>query len=277
MIPPASDSNMASYTPTYIPTPNWDIPADSNLVVLGRLIKDPKDPQSKIPESGVSPIESSAIYQGEKIDWETTLEKVHSGTIGLWAKCMQFVGGGLSFSQLKSTVENHRFSVLETKYFLPEEDYLARALEDPGVQAYLQVHNWRKPVYLVTGIKTARGASVRTDNKTMRSTRMELKADATAVGANIDVGPEVSWDLGNKRDVSYGGSTDYIFAYQLTMMKPKKKGNSFQNRRFVRGALYEKCEDSGADELGVKDIFDIEEEIDGGFPDAWEQVKGDGA
>ncbi|KAF7517072.1 hypothetical protein G7054_g13927 [Neopestalotiopsis clavispora] len=268
---------MASHTPTYIPTPNWDIPANSDLVVLGRLIKDPKDPQSKIPESGVSPILASAIYQGEKTDWETTLEKMHSGTIGLWAKCMQLVGGGLSFNQVKSSMENHRFSVLETKYFLPGDEYLSRALEDPGTRAYLQVHNWRKPVYLITGIKTARGASVRTDQKTSRSTRIELKADATTVGANVEMGPEANWDLGKKSDISYGGSTDYIFAYQLMRIMPKKKGSTFKTNKFVHGALYEKQEDEGAVELGIQDVFDIEEEVREGFRDAWEQVKDDEA
>ncbi|KAK1965188.1 hypothetical protein LY78DRAFT_693624 [Colletotrichum sublineola] len=148
---------MSSYTPTYIPSPNWDIPFDSDLVVLGRLIKDPKNPQSEVPGSRADPIAPPTVYEEEKTDWETTSERTRSGKIGLWTKCLQVVEGGLSLGQLKSSLETHRFTTLETKYFLPEDDYLAQALEDAGVQAYFEVHNWRKPVYLITGIKIVRG------------------------------------------------------------------------------------------------------------------------
>ncbi|KDN64031.1 hypothetical protein CSUB01_02594 [Colletotrichum sublineola] len=148
---------MSSYTPTYIPSPNWDILFDSDLVVLGRLIKDPKNPQSKVPGSRADPIAPPTVYEEEKTDWETTSERTRSGKIGLWTKCLQVVEGGLSLGQLKSSLETHRFTTLETKYFLPEDDYLAQALEDAGVQAYFEVHNWRKPVYLITGIKIVRG------------------------------------------------------------------------------------------------------------------------
>ncbi|KAK2753984.1 hypothetical protein CKAH01_17523 [Colletotrichum kahawae] len=172
---------MANLVPTYIPTPNWDIPADSDLVVLGRLMKDPKDPESKIPGSSDTPIPPPKIYEGSKLDWATTLEQLRSNSIGLWAKCLQFIGGGLSVRQLKASVENHRFDVLQTSYSRPDNDYYAQVLSDPGVQAYLEVHRWRKPVYMITGIKNARVATVMTQSSTERGIEMELKADATSI------------------------------------------------------------------------------------------------
>ncbi|KAI0881977.1 uncharacterized protein GGS22DRAFT_171259 [Annulohypoxylon maeteangense] len=262
---------MSSHTPTYIPSPNWDIPADSDMVVLGRLIKDPKNPQSKILKSSDDPIPPPKIYEGEKTDWQTTLEQVRSGSIGLWAKCLQFIEGQLSFSQLKSSMEEHKFATLETRYFLPDEDYLAQALEDTGVQAYLQVHNWRKPVYIITGIKIARGASISTESNVERSAQAGLKVDATSVGVPVEMGPEASWESKKKRGISYGGSTDYIFAYQLTSMKPKKKGKEFSNKSYVKGAVFGKGEKDGDMEVKVKDAFDIEE-VDLGFPDTCSQV-----
>ncbi|KAI4599468.1 hypothetical protein KJ359_001910 [Pestalotiopsis sp. 9143b] len=264
---------MSSNTPTYIPSPNWDIPADSKLVVLGRIIEDPKDPESQVPESAVLPIPPSAVQDGEKIDWETNLAKVRAGTIGLWAKCMQVLSGSMSYSQLKSSLENHKFSELETSYFRPDERLLAQALEDRGAQAYFQVHHWRKPVYLITGIKIARGASVSTENRVTRSLQAELKADATSTGVNIEVGPEASLVNEKKTGISYGGSTDYIFAYQLTRIKPKNKGKDHKSDKFVKGALYGKDEGDNPTDLKINDIFDIEEEISGGFQDTWEQAK----
>ncbi|KAI5925585.1 hypothetical protein F4810DRAFT_717917 [Camillea tinctor] len=227
---------MAPKIPTYIPSPNWDIPSDSDIVVLGRLIKDPSDPQSKISVSA-DPITPPKIYEGEKTDWKATLDQMRSGRIGLWAKCLQLAGELLSFSQLQSSIENHEFTVLETKYFLPDDEYFTQAVEDAGVQAYFMVHNQRKPVYMITGIKIARGASLNTETRTESSAKAEVKVDATT----------------------------------LVEIKPKRRAMEYSMDNFVKGALFG-IEDEGEDTLKkVRDIFDISE-VDVGFPDTWEQV-----
>lgn len=266
---------MSSRTPTYVPSPNWDIPADSDVVVLGRLIKDPKNPQSKIPKSKDKPHQPSKIYEGEKIDWQTTLDRLRSGSVGLWAKCLQVVGGQLSLSQLKSSIEDHRFTTLETKYFLPDDEYLAGALQDPGVQAYLLVNNWRKPVYLITGIKIARGASVNTEDTTERSAKIEVKANTSSAGVPLAAGPQATYESRKKRGVTYAGSSDYIFAYQLTRMKPKTKGQDCKAQGYVKGAVFGKDEERHSAEINIRDVFEVEEETCLGLLDIWEQVERD--
>lgn len=267
------DVNMSANIPTYIPSPNWDIPADSDIVVLGRLIKDPKNPQSQIPKSSADPIPPKKVYEGEKPRWQTTLDQTRSGKIGIWAKCLQIVGGQLSLSQLKTAIEDHKFSHLETKYFLPDDEYLSQALEDAGVQAYFQVHNWRKPVYLITGIKIARGASVSTESSKVRSTKAELKVDGSSLGVPVEVGPEASWESKYKRGISYAGSTDYIFAYQLTRIKFKRGGQKSVSESFVKGAVFGRDKGDDVAGLALQDSYDIEEENGLGFPDILEEVK----
>lgn len=265
---------MSSTTPTYIPSPNWDIPADSDIVVLGRLIKDPKNPESRVPGSAY-PIPLPKIYEAEKTDWQTTLDQLRSGTIGIWAKCLHSISGQLSFSQLKSSVENHKFDTLETRYILPDDNYVEKALQDAGAQAYFQVHNWRKPVYLITGIKIARGASVHAESNTERSAQASLQVDGTLSGAPSKAGPEGTLESKMKRGISYGGSTDYIFAYRLMKIQPKKGGQKFTNRSYVKGAVFEKGEEDKGAEVKVGDAFDTEEEVSLGFPDILEQIEKD--
>lgn len=243
-------------TPTYIPAPNWDIQADSDIVVLGRLIKDPTDPESKIPAYPITP---STIYEGKKIDWQTTLDEIRSAKIGLWAQCMQYLGGGMSFSKLKSKLEKHKFETLETSYFMPENEYFDQVLLDPDVQAYFEVTGWRKPLYLITGIKIARGASASTETRTETSTHAELKFDGTMAAVPINVGPETDYDLTEARGVSYGGSTDYIFAYRLTRIKPNRWGEGSENQRFVKGAVFGSGEEEDAAVSQARDAFDFEE------------------
>lgn len=266
---------MSSIIPTYIPAPNWDIPADSEIVVLGRLIKDPKNPESKIPKSSTNPIPLPRVYEGEKTDWQTNLERVRSGKIGIWAKCLQAVGGQLSFTQLQSAAEDHEFNSLETKYFLPDDEYLAQAVNDAGVQAYFQVCNWRKPVYLITGIKIAKGSRVTSERSTERSAQAELKVVATTLGAPVEGGPEAAWESKKRRRISYAGSTDYIFAYRLMRMKPKRRGQESVNESYVKGAVFDKEERGDAAKPALRDVYNIEEETDFGFPDNWEGIETD--
>lgn len=183
--------------------------------------------------------------------------------------------GELSFTQLQSAAEDLEFDVLETKYFLPDDEYFAQAINDPGVQAYFQVCNWRKPVYMITGIKIARGSKVTSERNTERSAQAEIKVDATDLGVPVEVGPEATWESKKKSGVSYAGSTDYIFAYQLTRMKPKRKGRGSSNESYARGAVFDKEERGDTAKPALQDVYNIEEEADIGFPDTWESIEAD--
>ncbi|KAG6359196.1 hypothetical protein INS49_012716 [Diaporthe citri] len=243
-------------TPTYIPSPNWDIHADSDIVVLGRLIKDPYEPESKLRAFPIAP---STIYEGKKTDWQTTLDEIRSAKIGLWAQCMQYLEGGVSFSIIKSKLENHKFDTLETTYFLPDDEYFDRVLSDLDVQAYFEVTGRRKPVYLITGLKIARGASASTETSTEKSTQAELKFDGTSSAIPINMGDEIDHDLKTTRGVSYSGSTDYIFAYRLTRIKPSRWGDGSKNKAFVKGAAFGSDEEEDVTDIKARDAFDLEE------------------
>lgn len=265
--------------PTYIPAPNWDIQADSDIVVLGRLIKNPQDPESKLR---TPPFRPSKTECGMKTDWRTTLEEIHSAKIGLWAKCMQYIEGGISFSVLKSKIENHKFDTLETTYFLPEDEYFDQVLGDPDLQAYFEVTGRRKPVYLITGLKIARGASASTETSNEQSTHTELKFDGTSSAIPINAGPEIDLDPKVTRGISYGGSTDYIFAYRLTRIKPRRWGDGSKIEGFVKGAAFGTGEEEDDADIGARDAFDFEDvgldddDIGEAFLETVMQVNSDG-
>lgn len=261
---------MAARVPTYMPVPNWDIPANSNLVVLGRLIKDPRNPESKVDESGIVPVPSDGIYEVTKEDWATVMGQLRSNSVGLWAKWLQWIGGGLSFRALKASVEAHRFEHLETKYFVPDKKYFAEVLKDEGVQLYLDIWERRKPVYLVTGVKTAKVASVTTHKATEKAAEAKLKVDATNTGAPLELGPELKKEVAKIDDISFRGSTDYIFAYRIYKIKPIKDREAFDSKPYVKGALFDK-DGSKLDYESELDRYEIEEETEFGLKDCLEK------
>lgn len=257
----------------YIPAPNWDIPADSDLVVLGRLIKDPKNPERAIPGSAHIPLQPQRIYPGEKRGFSYVSDQLKSGKIGIWAKALQVVGGGLDLSQTKAYLDIHEFETLETKYFVPDVDYIAKAMQDEGVQGFLHATHKREPIYLITGLKIARGAKVTNKTHLQRTVAGEVKVDATTFGAPVEVGPEASLGLRTSALTSFAGSTDYIFAYRLERIKIKKRTDEITSKEYIKGAMFGRDGDDSDDE----DEFVADEftEIDGVEEDEYEVVPAD--
>lgn len=265
---------MAAKIATYIPCPNWDIPATSTIVTLGSLIRDPKKPESRISRSVPPPIPASSIQTGTKTDWHTTSTELLSGKFGIWAQCLQIVGlgGDLSFNALKSSLEDHKFEFLETKYILPDDELIAQGLKDRFVQGYLEVGEWRKPVYLITGIKTARGASVKSSAPREIGGSGKAGVDLTAVGAPVTLGPEAGIEKRRERSVAYAGSTDYIFAYQLKRIRARK-GGDFEEKDYLKGALF-RMDDDIEKEISLHEAYEIDD-FDGegqGIPDVLRHV-----
>jgi len=250
---------------TWIPAPNWDVPAASPVVVLGSIIEDPKNPESRINKNGPVAVPDTKIQQGQKTDWETTTDELRSGKIGLWAQCLQVIGlgGDFSLSALKSSLENHKFEFLETKYFLPDEieGYMDESVFDDYVQAYFEVA--KKPVYMITGLKIARGSVVETKEKKEYGGDGKLGIDLKPVAVPLTFGPKGEFKNQKERTVGWGGSTDYIFAYRLTRIRSRKYG-TYKTDKFNKGAVFDK--DGGREE---DEGFDIDDD-DGeqlGIPD----------
>lgn len=105
------------------------------------------------------------------------------------------------------------------------------------------------------------------------SAQAEVKVDATALGAPVEVGSEASWESKKKSGISYAGSSDYIFAYRLTRMKPKRRGHGSSNESHVKRAEFGKEEGGDAATPALQDVYDIEEEAGIGFSDTWESIE----
>lgn len=253
---------MSAIVKTWIPAPNWDIPATSPSVVLGSIIKDPKNPETRINRKGPVPVPTDKVLHGEKRDWRTTSSEVRGGKLGLWAQCLQIVGlgGDVSFSRMKTSLEDYKFDHLETMYFLPDEieNYMDESVYGDYVQAYFEATGFRQPVFMITGIKIARGSVVETTAKKENGGEGKVGVDLTALGAPVTLGPEGTWKNDKERVVWWGGSTDYVFAYQLKRIKCKR-GGSYDVKDFNKGAVFGKDDDEQEENLEQEyDIVDYD-------------------
>jgi hypothetical protein len=119
-----------------------------------------------------------------------------------------WIGGEFNLSALKSSLENHKFEFLETQYFLPDEidGYMDESIFDDYVQAYFEVA--KKPVYMITGLKIARGSVVESTVKKEVGGDGKVGVDLTAVGAPVTLGPKGEFKNRHVRTVGWGGRFD---------------------------------------------------------------------
>lgn len=130
---------------------------------------------------------------------------------------------------------------MDTTQFVPKEDYLQKCIEAEGVRRYLDRSRYRKPVYVITGIKTVYGAKAKSFVSRTRGGKLGVSVDSTlwsggAVPASLEPGVEGHREA--KGGTSWEGSSDFVFAFRVRKVHVNKKtqtvGKSYD---YNKGAL----------------------------------------
>jgi hypothetical protein len=180
---------MASHTKTYFLSPNWDFPP-SGPIQMGSLIADPTKPSRSLNRGSIIPIPATSHLHSTKKDFKLSSSELHSGRIGIWATFSQVVGmaGDLSYEQKKDSSEVYHCASLETDHFVPGDKYIFDSLQNEEVKAYISASWWKKPVYMITGLKIAKGFKVTTSERQHRGGNGKAGVDGAAAGAPVPVG-----------------------------------------------------------------------------------------
>lgn len=206
---------------TYFIAPNFDIhPPPDGPVRLGHIVAAPDDPtldpinhRDYIPAPGVHP---ASFKEG----FSSTIQKLLSGNLGFWALVAGFVGLNISSGFDKSADQEITINRLETISFSPTRPYVESVLKLPEVEEYITSSKCKVPVYMVTGLKIARGASLRAGSEqSFQSTAaLEMPADTARIG------PEARFAQTNIRQESFEGSSDFVLAFRVQRIRFQKVG-----------------------------------------------------
>jgi hypothetical protein len=150
-------------------------------------------------------------------------------------------GADASVNWDRSNSEIYEVNCLETTFFNPVEakTYLNGVLKAAAVQEYIEA-GWgrRKPVYIITGLKIARGAKAKSSQTRGHGGALSIGLDGTALAAPVEVGPEFELQREKKTGVEWGSSDDFVFAYRISRLKLKKGKETAEEEEYRKGALY---------------------------------------
>ena len=222
---------------TYFLAPNLDYPPSSNIS-LGRIWTDPSDPGTCINPDGPLPFPSNMqVQHGHKTDWRNKTGGQHKGIIGIWARFLQVVGidAEARVTWNNSKGDKFEFKTLDTEFIDPTMEYYTQSVLAPSVAEYIVDTKFRKSIYIVTGVKIARGADVEQARSKEAGTHLKAGVDGTATAAPVAAGPEVTISSSKSETTSSKGSSDFVFAYRLREIYYSK--GKVKHREHNKGAL----------------------------------------
>jgi hypothetical protein len=225
---------------TYLLAPNFTYHPNTSIC-MGDIILDPADPTkplSSLPLDTTTNDPTNPLYKTEShLDHDATFTRSKATHLqgSVFAKFLQTAHARLGGASGSDALDAYEIDRLETVYFRKQPtdaEGARRVREDPAVRAAVNsgggVFGGKRAVYMVTGLKIARGFRVVSGRK--RGVRgggevgvkgMGLGMGMDMMGGGVEVGAEVS--AGREEDVQLAlrAGQDIVFAYQLHVIAHK--------------------------------------------------------
>ncbi|KAK0646807.1 hypothetical protein B0T16DRAFT_511291 [Cercophora newfieldiana] len=159
------------------------------------------------------------------LDLDTQLSTSTSTTLqgSIFAKFLEVaearLGGGIS----RTLLDAYTIDRLETVYFTthPTDEDAAQRVKEPKVSAVVNSGIFgKKDVYMITGLKVARGLKVETGRAKGWNANAGVGVPLAAA-AGLEVGLEVERAREKSVESAYSAAQDVVFAYQLHVVKHK--------------------------------------------------------
>jgi len=140
-----------------------------------------------------------------------------------------------------SAAETFTFTTLTTTQFIPKQSYIQKSIDaSEAIQRYLAASRYRKPLYLITGIKSAYGCRANSSKSLSIGGNLSAELDGTIwSGGTVPISgsPGVEGKKEDKQDMKWEESSDFVFAFRVWKVKVEKKSGAASGKDFSEGAM----------------------------------------
>lgn len=108
------------------------------------------------------------------------------------------------------------------------------------MRRFLEKSRYRRPVYIITGLKIVQGAKAKTLRASSLGGNLGLDVDGTVWsggGVPVGGGPEISGSMSRKQGTLWGESSDFVLAYRVRKVKVSKAGTVRNDEDYRTGAM----------------------------------------
>ncbi|KAJ4305482.1 hypothetical protein N0V90_001013 [Kalmusia sp. IMI 367209] len=225
LAPGVSDA-LKKQPPTYRLAPNWTTrPFPDGPYELGTLVEDIEEyyPINQ-GATNLVPIPDGQRYSDSKEDISASVKTSRSGEASIFAKVLdRSIGGDASLKGQKSDEDVFKIEKLETVYFFPNRSYINKCLKLRDVKEYIETGSYEHPVYLITGLKIAWGATISTERDRAFEGGAGISATIPSEAIDVNIGTKASLSGNSAIPSSFGKGADFILGIQLQKIYHKKK------------------------------------------------------
>ncbi len=135
------------------------------------------------------------------------------------------------------------------------------------MRRYLDKARHRKPVYIITGLKTVTGEKAKSYISRSIGGMLDIEVDGTIwSGGTVPIGggPGIEGKAARKEGTSWQGSSDFVFAFRVRKIKVQKTGTLEGDEDYKEGAMLEdEVKDTSIATLRVSTVEDPTAEDEG--------------
>lgn len=228
LIPATTNNTPMAQRPTYFLAPNFTFKPETGPIHLGSIIVDPLRPQRPLSKVDRPTLEARYPRIERFVEAERNLSRDtgHDLALAVWAQFLQSVGPRITGERSISTSTEYTSEFLTTAYFAedPSDVEIKRRISDPKIQAVMRGDFFTfggHPVYMITGLKIAKGFVASKGSAKSYAVGLEGTATVPIPIGTVDVGAGISHGQSRGKHDSWKSTEDIVFAYQLLKIKWK--------------------------------------------------------
>jgi hypothetical protein len=126
---------------------------------------------------------------------------------------------------------------LRAQQFSPTHQYIEANMQFPNIKKCLQDTQFRRDIYMITGVQIAHGGSIKSFSATQHGLGAQIGVNGLPVGVPLEVGPNLSSSSGKTEGISFGPAKEFVFAYRLKKVIYLKKTKSFKVEDHLKGTM----------------------------------------
>lgn len=222
---------------TYFLAPTRDSPPNGPIF-LGSIIKSPRSPEITLNGKKSPILKTLEILETSLSNSTRQLSKTSNGKSGVWAEFIDGmgIGGEISGNWDNSEIATYKFDELITRTIAPDLEEVDLMFKEPSIQKAIKDSRFRDNLYMITGIKIARGADVAIEKIRSRGGNLHFGIDATPAGVPLKVGPDITVSKGSSQGLTERHTNDFVFAYRLREIAYVRK-EVREQKEYVKGDL----------------------------------------
>ncbi|KAK6206545.1 hypothetical protein LQW54_007615 [Pestalotiopsis sp. IQ-011] len=256
---------MADRQKFFFYAPTWDYPPNGPIK-LGNVLSSVGTPQR--PLICMPPEDDNDIFSTLKTNAEYAQEKLVSGKFSILTKFLSTLGFGIDIGAQKGRSEKFSFDTIATTQFVPSPAYLQHCAEATSVRRYLEQTRYRKPIYIITGLKVVTGIQANTHRGRNVAGNVAIEVDGTVwSGGAVPVGggPSMESSVSNTTGRRWEDAGDLVFAFRVSrVLVNKKSGLVRSEEEYQKGAMLDhKSQNALGVQLSTSEIRGTDPEVEG--------------